>query len=368
VSVEIGFFSSLIIFLFIILPGICFRRGYYHGAFTRQFRFSGQGLLTVAYTFVLGLALNFVFIELFNCLQDYDIVVNTELDNFKKLLEDDNQNTSRTSGNSFEGFYESCRNTYWSYLAGIYIFSMLSGFVLNRLVILLGLDLSVRILQFNNEWQYIFDGRKLDQNKQVISRKKFSRRIKYVFVDILTDNGSERGQLYRGLLKNYEINDKDPSKLSSISISKVKRWKRVFDQNKSESWEPVEIPGDLFTILGDRILNVNCHYVKDDKSVKYNWFDVVKLVYLLFMAVINFSLFIMIVFKLGLQMIPFGDEIENRGLFFRVIAAYFISSAFSILTPFDFSDSKVAFSKQTLKIQTISFLITGVLILIMLWI
>jgi hypothetical protein len=86
------------------------------------------------------------------------------------------------------------------------------------------------------------------------------------------------------------------------------------------------------------------------------------------MAVINFSLFIMIVFKLGLQMIPFGDEIENRGLFFRVIAAYFISSAFSILTPFDFSDSKVAFSKQTLKIQTISFLITGVLILIMLWI
>ncbi len=259
VSVEIGFFSSLIIFLFIILPGICFRRGYYHGAFTRQFRFSGQGLLTVAYTFVLGLALNFVFIELFNCLQDYDIVVNTELDNFKKLLEDDNQNTSRTSGNSFEGFYESCRNTYWSYLAGIYIFSMLSGFVLNRLVILLGLDLSVRILQFNNEWQYIFDGRKLDQNKQVISRKKFSRRIKYVFVDILTDNGSERGQLYRGLLKNYEINDKDPSKLSSISISKVKRWKRVFDQNKSESWEPVEIPGDLFTILGDRILNVNCH-------------------------------------------------------------------------------------------------------------
>jgi hypothetical protein len=114
-------------------------------------------------------------------------------------------------------------------------------------------------LQFNNEWQYIFDGRKLDQNKQVISRKKFSRRIKYVFVDILTDNGSERGQLYRGLLKNYEINDKDPSKLSSISISKVKRWKRVFDQNKSESWEPVEIPGDLFTILGDRILNVNCH-------------------------------------------------------------------------------------------------------------
>lgn len=365
-SIEIGFFSSLIIFLFIVLPGIAFRRGYYHGAFTRQFKFSGQGILTIAYVFVLGIGLNFIFIELYNLLQQTDISVNDHLDNYKRLLQFDNKDVQQSKETFFQGFYEKCRQSYWSYLIGIYTFSILLGFILSRIVLILGFDLSIRILRFNNDWQYIFDGRKLDMNKRILARRKYSKRIKYVFLDILTNTGSEKPQLYRGLLKNYEISDTDTSKLQSISIIKAQRWVKSEGVTGAIISQPKDIPGNLFTILGENILNVNCHYVEDDNKEVANFWDVTKLIYILLMAVVNISLVVMILFKVGTQLLPYGEIIEQRGFLFRLVISYLITSALNMLTPFEYIDSKLTFSKQNLKIQTIVFFTTSIILFIIL--
>lgn len=358
-SIDIGFFSSIILFLFIVLPGISFRRGYYHGVHTRQFKFNGQGLLTIAYTLVLGLALNFVFIEVNNLLQSEKIDVNFELNNYRELLQFDDKEKGSKAYGFFNGFYDKCRQGYWSYLLGIYAFSIITGFFLSRLVLLLGLDLSINILRFNNDWQYIFDGRKLDGNKNVFARRKHSRDIKYVFVDILTNNGGERGQLYRGLLKSYDIDDKDPSKLSSISITKAQRWRKYMDENNVEQSGPTEIPGDLFTILGDQILNINCHYLKRSKEERTDRNATFKLIFILVIAIMSIALFVMITFKIGISFLPYGDEIAKHGILFRFIAAYFSTSILSLLTPFDLKESELVFNKTNLWIHAVMTIITG---------
>lgn len=234
---------TLVIILFILIPGFIFRRVYYQGSFSKQFD-SKSWSHSLFYSILFG-----IFIE---------IVAITIYVEFIKVI----------PGESVREFY-TCISEHdlpiWIFnvdvLFSILIFliillstSFLLAILCYLLVRLLKLDRRIQFLRFNNHWHYYFKGELKDF-------KEFSH-IKGKFisakVDALVNTEDGDNRLYTGFLTTYTICP-NTGNLDTLYLTKPTRYDK-----KNSLWKI--IPSDVLIIPYSRVINLNINYTFEVKK------------------------------------------------------------------------------------------------------
>lgn len=256
-ELTVGF---IILFLFLVLPGMIFRRFYFLGEFSKQISVGEPILSTLAYSLIPG-----TIIQSF-CAWLYHLSIRSI--NEEKLLDVLGLLWFSDLGDSVDLTSILPSKVLLYYTLAVYGFSAVLGFVLFTVVRATGLDCRLKILRFKNQWAYIFSGEiykfpKFKKKHNSQSSVDDLSNLKYLFpyVDILAKVADGRTILYSGFAKDYDVERSDVGKLRRVYLFDAKRYKDV-DGEK----EQVSIPGDYLIINGSDIQNINFQYVYTDQA------------------------------------------------------------------------------------------------------
>jgi len=138
---------------------------------------------------------------------------------------------------------------------GIYFFSVLIGF-LGKRVALSNLCLNyIPFFKYKNYWYYFLRG------KTESARNVQGKQYWYTVADVLIQQ-DDKTKMYTGRVTDYYISS-DCNQLETIFLENTNRYK--FNQNGD--YDLVQIPGDIFYIPYNKILNINLTYVRKEKDV-----------------------------------------------------------------------------------------------------
>jgi len=154
----------------------------------------------------------------------------------------------------------------------LYFVAWISGFLLSRVIRFFHLDRKIKILRYKNPWYYLFSGevfhfKKFKKAVNVLDRPDLSlEKVQMTLADILVKSGG-KNELYSGIVIDYELDSKDPSKLESIYLFDAHRYKvnELIEGNANEknpvSIERKAIPGSVFMLSTKEMINMNISYV-----------------------------------------------------------------------------------------------------------
>jgi hypothetical protein len=158
---------------------------------------------------------------------------------------------------------------------------------------------------------------------------------------------AEKGEettLYSGLFANYDVSFSDINKLEKIYLAKATRWKKTGDSYTSRN-----IPGDIFAIMADKILNINCTYVfYNDNEIKDKKFNRQK------RLLVSFKILIVLFFLTICLSLLFSFNIFNspdylyllyKPLIVKIVILFNLNFMLGLLTPFEinYSHKKIFF-------------------------
>ncbi|MGB0429369.1 MAG: hypothetical protein ACPGLV_02765 [Bacteroidia bacterium] len=238
----------IVLFFFVIFPGLIIRRLYFYGEFSKQYS-AGQPLVKIVfYAIIPGLFntyLAFLTYEYF--IESIDI--GAVIDTYKELASDQTTFTSKPG----VPIKESILSQLMPFTGLVYLNAFLFGNISGRLVNKLGLDGYFRVLKFKNQWYYLLNGHhgKLQKFKRLKTKNKFLFAKADVLVD--TEDGTK---LYSGKLVDYELSEKEPSNISRVYLQEAKRYKKT-----EKASEAKEIPGHLLIVDCKNLVNLNLTFI-----------------------------------------------------------------------------------------------------------
>jgi hypothetical protein len=246
--------NSLIIFLFIIFPGIVFRRFYFLGEFTKQFN-SKTWTQSLLMSFIPGLFIQlltfYIFINLPNSTK-----TGFETLNFNTLSEFYNKIIS-FKFTELSLYYELLKSIL-IYLTLVIILSAIIAQIFWHIVRSLKLDCKYKILRFDNFWNYYFKG-EIKDFKEFKGLNK--GKVILVKADVLLKSESTDPILYSGILSQYTIKNKT-NELENIYLTECQVWKK----NNDDKHIRKDIQGDCMIIPNKNILNINLNYIWEKKT------------------------------------------------------------------------------------------------------
>lgn len=268
-------FNSIFYISIFILPGLLLRRFYFSGEFNKEF---SQGHLLERFIWT-------VFSSVFCLLLCAIIFLFIRYASGKQLLSAISYNTIKEvfdllGSNSLpsEKRFNEVYVQFLILLFGVYLFSILFGYIFNRLVLSTRADSFLPVLKFRNYWYYFVRGRK--ESDLTFRNKKYL----YTDADILVKVTDSKTKLYSGIIADYYINP-GTNQLENIFLMEARRYK--FDQNKN--FEIKEIPGNFLCLSYDNIININLTYIYRDKEnsqiATFVWW-ITRLLYYAFIGVI----------------------------------------------------------------------------------
>lgn len=240
--------SSILLFI-LVAPGLIFRFSYLQGTYAKvSFKVSAIDEIFWALIPALFFQLSAVIIL------ERVFSVDIRLDIVYQLL-----NGDASSGIDFhairKGFFP-----FLLYTAGLIFVSGGSGRLLRFIIRKFKLDIQYRFFRLNNEWHYLFTGEILDF-PDVIGE---SKNIEIIQIDLLANTG-EGSVIYSGILQDYYLskdNGLDRIYLSQVYRRKLKDDLAFADQTNEQRLDEryYEMPGELFVIQYDNIVNMNVTY------------------------------------------------------------------------------------------------------------
>jgi hypothetical protein len=126
--------------------------------------------------------------------------------------------------------------------------SAAGGTLLRQCIWALRIDTHVGLFRLRHPWYYVFHGRHKNLPRDVLA-----------WVYILANHAEDKTRLYRGLVSDYDMGP--DGKLESIVLFGAKRGK-----GRGKDFEWVDIPGDLFVLLGGTIHSINVEYWRVDDA------------------------------------------------------------------------------------------------------
>ena len=267
-------FNTIFYICVFVIPGILLRRFYYHGEFNKEFSQGNllERLMWIIFSSIISLFLCGLF---FVGIRQYaDLLPAISYSTVKKVF-------VLLAANELPEAKD-LKPVYSDFLyliIGIYFLSCIFGFFAHKLVVYIGTYSSLSFFKFKNYWYYFFRGRVKNASK---GRK---RKFWYTDADILVDQGG-KPKMFSGQISDYYI-DSDHNQLESIFLENARKYKffdkeKIEDSNNKDSldsdgeaviklkggnFELVPIPGDLFCIPYNRVLNMNLTYVTQEKGV-----------------------------------------------------------------------------------------------------
>lgn len=252
-NISLGFFVVVIL---IIFPGLIFRRLFFYGEFSKEFRAGHNligllaistvpGIIILAFTFI---AYHYIFIT---------IDIGEIIDKFKDLSSPE----FRLTKSQDTPLTELLNHKAAPFLGFLYLNSILLGSLSGRLIRITRLDTKFKLLRFKNYWFYLLNGQQFDF-KKLRHLKELNKKHVFTKADVLVDSNNET-HLYSGIVVDYELSENDCSSLSKIMLRNAERY-----SVKDGKRVPVEIPGTLLVVHCKSLKNINLTYVyEESKSV-----------------------------------------------------------------------------------------------------
>lgn len=231
--------SSIIIIVWLIFPGIVFKRFYFQGQFTKQFGaglFADRLITSLFWGTIVQILTFIIFSEVFNFTF---VSIQSDIQKFYKLL----------SKNELPIFTNKVLFYLLGYLVSLIIIATLFGIASHRIIRYFKIDVRVNVFRFANHWNYYFKGDVLETNEFKVLK---TGRWDSTLVDVIIEDGSEENKLISGYLTQYALSQKTGD-LESIFLTNAKRYSKT---NKVF----VDVPGDCFIVKFDRVVDLNIRY------------------------------------------------------------------------------------------------------------
>lgn len=305
----------ILLFLNIFLPGILFLRFYFTGDFSKQFTTRAPIVRVIFYSLFPGIIIQSVALWIYDGIDSKFTILNA-LEIFSNMMESNSKFCDST-----RHFLENKIWIYFCFTISTAITSILLGQLSSWVVLKTKLDIRYKVLRFKNHWYYVFSGDiqkfpkfKNNSKKLGISHEEHPRGVLVTVADVLVNpvNGVEK---YRGVVVDYELDSKDIQKLDKIYLFRTT--KQICDKDGNVS--TIKIPGDIFVIENDKILNLNLRYIQSKRTKtspnvkKVNWSKFAENITLI--AIIAFSSMIFFHWPVTRQM----DTIINEFNWFQKI-------------------------------------------------
>ncbi|HEX8563705.1 MAG TPA: hypothetical protein VF676_12070 [Flavobacterium sp.] len=331
-EVSIGIYALLFIFFFLVIPGFIARRFYFNGEFSKQVTIGSTTFSNFLSSLFVGIVLSLAFVSLFNFFSDRGIDIDSVLNNFDTKFV--SATDAPASVTKFSGLSDNIYKVYLPIIGGIYFFSAIWGFFLSKLVLFFGWDTKWKFLRYNNSWHYLFSGKILKFKRYVSSDIDHRLKVKYTYLDVLVAEKGDETTLYSGLFADYDVSCQDINKLERLHLLKATRYKR----NDDKSVTVKNIPGNLFTIMGDRILNINSTYICFDEEENRNKRFVNAKMILLPTQIVSLLFFLTVLvsflFSLNIVRTSWYQHLLNQSFAFKFIVIFSLNVFVGMITPF----------------------------------
>lgn len=234
---ELNFtLASVLIIVYLYIPGYFFKRFYFLGKFTHQFSsgiFAERFITSIFWGCVIQAITLFFYGRFFGF--DYDLVKPFLIRCFDEL------NKSKLPDVTSRDLL---KFTFYECLA--LLIAMFVGVSTHKIVRIVGLDVRFPVMRFNNSWHYTFKG---DLIKHLTPSGEKGK-VQFTEIDCLTYDG-KNSTLYSGLLSDYTLNSKGD--LESLTLKTPSRYKKSVQAF-------ISIPGDCLVIPEKGITNINIRY------------------------------------------------------------------------------------------------------------
>jgi hypothetical protein len=272
VSLTIDF---IVLCVFLIIPGVIFKRFYFYNEFSKQFSIREPLYNTLFYAIIPGIVVQIIgyllysfvhgTINYFYCIECVKEIFSKDPVNEGHIINIHKQNIHRL----FFHLFDVC------------VLALVLGIFLSRTVRYLNLDKKTRILRFQNNWFYLFNGEILEFKKfkphfkNVILNKQPGQQQVLTLVDVAIE-APAGFEFYSGFLVDYALKDSDPTELDKLYLKGASRYLMV-DKNDSSITDfsnihlrgkKVNIPGHIFVLETDKLLNLNVSYVTRENIIK----------------------------------------------------------------------------------------------------
>lgn len=240
--------SSILLFI-LVAPGLIFRFSYLQGTYAKL-NFKVSAIDEIFWALLPALFLQFASILVLE--NFFDARIRIEI--FYQLL-----NGDASPGIDFiairAGLFQ-----FLIYTASLILISAALGRLFRLIIRMSRLDIRYRFFRLNNEWHYLFSGEILDF-PDVIGE---SENIEIIQIDLLANIG-EGSVIYSGILQDYYLskdNGLDRIYLSQVHRRKLKDDLAHADQSNVQKLDEryYQMPGELFVIHYDKIMNMNVTY------------------------------------------------------------------------------------------------------------
>ena len=220
-GIDIGF-NALVILIFLIIPGVIFRRFYFQGEFSKQFKLHNL-TLTLIFSLVLGIIIQVISFSLYRYQIEAFVLnyLNTEdsfLSNVKGIYDALIKIETECMTSESNYFFQIV-----IFLVYSYVVAFLCSIFVWAFVRLLKLDRAFKIFRFNNHWNYYFKG----EIKDFREFKHLDKgKVLYTEADVILQTNSGDRKMYSGILSQYTIEPKT-NKLENIYLTNARKWKLV---------------------------------------------------------------------------------------------------------------------------------------------
>lgn len=378
-NLTIGFIAF---FISIVIPGIIFRRFYFYGEFSKQFNAKDPVLHSIYFSIIPGIVLQLLCVLLFNLLVGFESSYLDVFTIFKDITSDNNKETQELTKN----FIDDDIITFFLYTLFVVLISSFLGWSTSRLIRLFKWDKKYKLFRFKNQWYYIFSGELLnlkkfkEAHKEIIgnNNKSQDQDVLMTFADILVSvsESNDRKELYTGYVVDYDLRSDDASQLDRVYLIDTYRYKKIENQsnnNKEDIKKPLvsrnrlKVPGDVFVLKANRIVNINLTYVPSlkkkiekqrkefKKQIKYRWIQIIYFLVLIMIILIHF-------FYRGLNLDEtfLGDYFTDIGIFGKILSIVFLNQVLSNLIPVQDKNQRLEYDyKSNIWSRIIMFLIFG---------
>jgi len=251
--------KTLVLIIFILVPGFLFRRVYYQGTFSKQFD-SKTWSHSLFYSALFGIIINFL---AYNCYENFITIIDYRACfKFYNSISKESITEEDLEGFNIQSIYK--------YLSMLYGLSIVVAWVIYLIVRNFKLDRYFAPLRFSDHWHYYFRGEIKDFKEFSLSKGKCS----IVTVDVLVKSEKSGNNIYSGLLSSYSLDNSGT--LESISLTKA----QIF---KQETKTFKDIHSTVFIIPNSNIQNINLRYTfQEDDNTTINFILASILVCLLF--------------------------------------------------------------------------------------
>lgn len=234
--------KTLILIIFILIPGFLFRRTYYQGGFSKQFD-SKSWSHSIFYSVLFGLLLNVLTIFAF-----HNYFAHISYDGCKIFY--DEITADKIPIIKYANFL-----TVLKYLLALYGASFFVAYAFFEIVRKFRLDRFFEVLRFTNHWHYYFKGEIKDFKEFSLSKGKCN----CVNVDVLVKRDKDNDDnLYTGLLSSYSICN-TAGTLEAVYLTETKILERSTGTYR-------DINSTVFIIPNSNILNINLNYTFSDED------------------------------------------------------------------------------------------------------